>query len=159
MSKWLKHEGSEVPLGPDVIVEVELGDGTVSIAPVRRFDWDRYKNSATANIMWYRIVEENVSMNQGHKHDTGKARFSLIPLPALQEVMKVLEHGAEKYEVDNWKRIDDFENRYYDAIFRHLFAYKNGEVLDKESGINHLAHAACGVLFLLDRQIENRELK
>ena len=33
---------------------------------------------------------------------------------------------------------------------RHLFAWWNGELYDRETGYNHLAHAICELMFLLE---------
>jgi len=85
----------------------------------------------------------------GVKYDAGKPRPSLLPWPALIEVMAVLAFGAAKYEVDNWQRVPGARERYFDAALRHLVAWHSGEALDAESGRSHLAHAACCVLFLL----------
>jgi len=85
----------------------------------------------------------------GVKYDAGKPRPSLLPWPALTEVMAVLAFGAAKYEVDNWQRVPGARERYFDAALRHLVAWHSGEALDAESGRSHLAHAACCVLFLL----------
>lgn len=85
----------------------------------------------------------------GVKFDRGKLRFSLIPLGALREIVEVLEFGARKYAVDNWRVVPDARARYWDAAVRHLVAFREGEQLDPESGLHHLAHAGCCVLFLL----------
>ena len=45
-------------------------------------------------------------------------------------------------------------DRYVKAAFRHLIAYSQGEVNDKESGLPHLAHLGCCVLFLLSLEDE-----
>lgn len=86
---------------------------------------------------------------KGEKHDSGKRRFSLLPLECIQDVIDVLEFGARKYQVDNWQKVPDAKTRYFDAALRHIFAWKQGEKLDQESGIHHLAHAMCCLLFLL----------
>lgn len=31
---------------------------------------------------------------------------------------------------------------------RHLVAYRNGETTDPESGVSHLSHAFCNLMFL-----------
>lgn len=85
----------------------------------------------------------------GRKFDQGKNRLSLIPVKCLNAIMNVLEFGALKYEVDNWQKVPDASNRYYDAAIRHLFAWREGESIDPESGHYHLAHAACCVIFML----------
>jgi hypothetical protein len=90
-----------------------------------------------------------VAPEQGMKFDGGKRDFTLLPWPAVEEIVKVLEFGAAKYSRDNWKHVDDAEHRYTKAAFRHLIAYSNGEINDPESGLPHLAHVGCCILFLL----------
>ncbi len=86
----------------------------------------------------------------GVKHDDDKPRWVLMPWKQLEDVVRVLEYGASKYpSADNWKRVPDARNRYYNAAIRHLTAHWSGERYDTESGLPHLAHAAANVLFLM----------
>ena len=85
----------------------------------------------------------------GTKHDTGKIRFSLLPWSAVKEIVQVLEFGAKKYSEGNWRYVENPQTRYYDAAMRHLLAWFEGEKNDEETGLNHLAHAGCDILFLL----------
>lgn len=89
------------------------------------------------------------SVNIGRKDDSNKPRYSLLPTGTINQVVQVLEHGANKYEVGNWQRVPDSRNRYYDAAMRHIDAWWNGEKLDEESKLPHLAHAICCLLFLM----------
>jgi len=86
----------------------------------------------------------------GTKHDTGKPRFDLMPPRAELAVIEVLEFGAQKYGVDNWRNVPEAEARYYSALRRHLNAWRAGEKKDPESTKTHLAHAACCIIFLLE---------
>ena len=87
---------------------------------------------------------------QGVKYDEDKPRFSLVPSASLRAIAQVLTYGARKYpQADNWKRVDNARERYTDALLRHVYAWMDGEALDPESGLHHLAHAGCCVLFLL----------
>lgn len=88
-------------------------------------------------------------MSNGRKFDTGKPRWSLLPTRAVQRIIDVLEVGALKYDVDNWKCVPDASTRYYDALMRHVHAWRDGETCDPETGLHHLAHAGCCLLFLL----------
>lgn len=90
----------------------------------------------------------------GRKFDGGKLRYGLLPPLALAETVKVLTFGAEKYEPDNWKLVPDSKRRYFDALQRHLWAWKMGEELDPESGIHHLAHAQCCLMFLYEHDVK-----
>lgn len=85
----------------------------------------------------------------GVKHDDGKPRFSLVPWMALRETVHVLMFGAEKYAPDNWRLVDDGLSRYLDGALRHITAYLAGDTYDEDSGLPHLAHAACCILFAL----------
>lgn len=98
-------------------------------------------------------------MNEGKKYDQGKLRYDLIPFIALDEVVKVLGHGAQKYGDHNWQLVERAEDRYPAAALRHLSAYLQGEECDPESGINHLAHAVCSLMFVLAINLDtNKEL-
>jgi len=94
------------------------------------------------------------SPGAGVKYDSGKPRFSLVPLNALRAVVRVLDAGARKYAPDNWRKVPDARRRYYDAVHRHIGEWWDGEKLDPETGEHHLAHAACCILFLLALDLE-----
>lgn len=82
----------------------------------------------------------------GMKFDTDKPKWSLLPLGVVAAVVRVLTFGAKKYAPDNWKKIDP--ERYYDALFRHVEARRNGERLDPETQEHHYAHAICCLMFM-----------
>ena len=82
------------------------------------------------------------------KNDNGKNRLDLLPVEALLEIGKVLTFGAQKYSDENWRQGCAW-SRYYAAAQRHLYAWKYGDDLDEDSGLSHLAHANCCILFLL----------
>jgi hypothetical protein len=84
----------------------------------------------------------------GRKFDVGKTEYGLIPPYALEEMAEVLTIGAQKYDRDNWRLVPDSERRYFDAMMRHLWAWKRGQIHDPETGKNHLSHAACCLFFL-----------
>ena len=89
----------------------------------------------------------------GRKFDGGKLEYGLLPPYALEETVKVLTFGAQKYERNNWIHVDDGIRRYFDALQRHVWAWKMGENIDPESGLHHLAHAMCCLMFLYEREV------
>lgn len=93
-------------------------------------------------------------MNKGRKYDGGKLEYGLLPPLALEETVKVLTFGAQKYERDNWQKVPDSKRRYFDAMQRHVWAWKQGEQIDEESGIHHLAHAMCCMMFLYEHDVK-----
>ena len=105
------------------------------------------------NKAWYTTAEVLASAPMaGIKHDHMKRDFTLLPWDSVEEIVKVLEFGAAKYARDNWKKVE--ADRYVKAAFRHLIAYSQGEENDQESGMPHLAHLGCCVLFLLSLEKE-----
>lgn len=90
-------------------------------------------------------------MKEGKKNDKldGKLRWELLPLPLIEEIVKVYTFGATKYDDNSWQTLPNGENRYKAAMLRHLVAYDKGEVNDPESGINHLAHVAWNAIAML----------
>ena len=92
--------------------------------------------------------EDTTSEGLFKKFDNNKLKLSLLPFESLEEVTKVLMHGAEKYGAENWKECEDV-SRYEDALLRHLSSYMKGEEADEDTELSHIAHAACNALFLL----------
>lgn len=82
------------------------------------------------------------------RYNEGKPRMGLIPPQLLEGVGHVLSFGAQKYGDNNWKKGLSDENC-MSSCLRHLMAFQDGEMYDKESGIHHLAHAACNLAFML----------
>ena len=99
----------------------------------------------------------------GRKFDGGKLEYGLLPPHALEETVKVLTFGAQKYERGNWIKVPDSKRRYFDALQRHMWAWKRGEQIDPESGLHHLAHAMCCLMFLYEHDtiysVDNDEVK
>ena len=85
----------------------------------------------------------------GVKHDAGKPRWDLMPWLELEQVNEVLNRGAVKYSPWNWLVVPEPRKRYLSAAFRHLVARAKGELLDRETGLSHTAHAICCLLFLM----------
>lgn len=104
--------------------------------------------------------EKKIGKDGSGKDDRadGKPRWELIPLDAVEEIVKVYTMGAEKYAPNAWKDIPDAYDRYKAALLRHITAYDKGERLDKESGLSHLAHAAWNAIAILWLDMHKLEL-
>ena len=92
----------------------------------------------------------------GRKNDQGKNRLDLIEPEFIEGIGEVLTFGTAKYEPNNWQNVEDAEDRYYAAALRHLMAWRRGEVVDEESGLSHLKHAATNLMFLLHFEREDK---
>lgn len=81
------------------------------------------------------------------KLDGGKSRIDLIAPEIVEGLGHVLRFGADKYAARNWEAGMSW-GRCFGAAQRHLWAWQAGEANDPESGLPHLWHAACCIMFL-----------
>lgn len=95
----------------------------------------------------------------GKKLDNDKNRLDLIDPAFILGVGEILTFGAKKYKPNNWQTLSDPQNRYYSAAMRHLLAWRAGELKDKESGISHILHAACNLMFMLWHENKGNNVK
>lgn len=94
----------------------------------------------------------------GAKHDNGKADYTLLPLLDLENVVRVMEFGAQKYQRDSWREVPDGERRYLAATMRHIALHLSGEVMDDESQLAHIDHAACSLIFAMALRAQKQEV-
>ena len=100
---------------------------------------------------------DTITVNGGIKHDGGKPGMSLLSREALEQIALVMDFGKEKYAAHNWR--SGFQwSRPLSAAIRHIMAFNDGEDKDPESGLSHLAHAACCIMFLLEFEKTHKEL-
>lgn len=88
-----------------------------------------------------------IGNDQFAKHDSGKELYNLIPPECTKALAEHLTYGAQKYKADNWKKVDDV-NRYYNALMRHVEAWRTGEIFD-EDGKRHTVAVFTNAMFLL----------
>lgn len=96
------------------------------------------------------------AIGTGMKFDCDKPRMDLLLTGcpnALEQVSAILTFGAQKYAAHSWQTVPQGKERYLAALLRHLTAHGKGEVNDPESGMSHLAHAACNALFILELEM------
>jgi hypothetical protein len=85
-------------------------------------------------------------MEKSLRYNEDKPKWSLVHYKSLEPMVRVLEMGAKKYSPDNWK-IGLNRDEILESTMRHLTALMDGELLDKESGISHMAHIQCNAMF------------
>lgn len=83
----------------------------------------------------------------GQKFDQEKPRVDLLDADWLEGTARVLTFGAIKYDAHNWRKGIAY-SRLIAAALRHLFAIMRGEDIDRESGLPHVHHLSCCVMFL-----------
>lgn len=83
----------------------------------------------------------------GNRFNSGKVKWSLVPMKSLEPMVRALEFGAKRYGAHNWEKgLSAVET--CESLQRHLNSYLSGEDLDPESGISHIGHILCNGLFL-----------
>lgn len=102
------------------------------------------KPGNTSSSTEVRVIDPKTGGEKGSKPE----RYDLIPSSALDEVARVYGFGSRKYAVNNWVKGYDW-GLSIAALERHISAFKQGEDLDPESGLHHLAHAVFHCLALV----------
>jgi hypothetical protein len=91
------------------------------------------------------------------KFDDGKPGMNLLSREALEQIALVMDFGKQKYDAHNWRKGFQW-SRPLSAAIRHIMAFNDGEDKDPESGLSHLAHAACCIMFLLEFEKTHKDL-
>lgn len=92
-----------------------------------------------------RITNEKTGGQKGSKDQ----RMELLPYTVLLKISEIYNMGAEKYDKHNWRKGYDWDLS-FGALQRHLALWWEGEELDEESGLSHLAHAAFHIFALIE---------
>lgn len=92
--------------------------------------------------------------SQEAKRDAGKTRPTLVFPSLVRAVAAVRGYGVKTYsDPENWRQVS--HERYRDALYRHWLAYLDDpEAVDDESGLPHLWHMACNIMFLIELEGE-----
>ena len=94
---------------------------------------------------------------QGRKFDGGKLRYDLIPVLALEDMVKGLTFGTIKYDDNNWVKVPNGRKRYLAAALRHIQEYRKGNLWDEEQGIHHLSAAMNNLSFIVEKDLRGWE--
>ena len=107
------------------------------------------------------ITEKHTDEMQALRYNQGKVEWSLVDFKSLEPMVKVLEYGCRKYARNNWKKGMP-ATQIIESMLRHTFKLLEGELVDPESGIEHIGHIQCNALFLsyvLSEKPEFNDLK
>ena len=92
-------------------------------------------------------MKKEPTKKEAIKFDAEKLPLDLLAFEALEGTAEVLRFGAKKYGAHNWREGMSW-SRLFAALLRHLFLWARGKDYDAESGLRHLDHAACCLMFL-----------
>lgn len=93
-------------------------------------------------------METNTKLDPKGEAGSKKTPLQLLPPSALAAAAWAHKLGADKYGAWNWRENKVCSSTYIGAIKRHLDAWIDGEDVDPESKVTHLAHiiASCNIL-------------
>lgn len=81
------------------------------------------------------------------RENEGKPRWGLVPQSALLPLVRVLEHGAQRYGAWNFTKGLSI-TEICESLKRHLDAFMEGQDADGDSGLHHVGHIQANALFL-----------
>lgn len=85
-----------------------------------------------------------------------KAPMSTVPAAVLAELGVAMLEGACKHGKYNYRAVGVRASIYYDATFRHLMAWWEGESIDPDSGLSHITKAIASLVVLRDAMIQGK---
>lgn len=94
--------------------------------------------------------------NKGTRNNEGKPKWSLVHYNSLVPMIRVLEWGAKEYGVGNWQKGLD-KKEILESMQRHLASLMDGEELDEQTGLSHMAHIQCNAMFYNYMKQQDRE--
>jgi hypothetical protein len=94
---------------------------------------------------------EIITNENGGMQSKTEYAFHLCDPMALLKLAEVMQIGADRYERDNWKKID--AESHWNHLIIHLMAWKTGDKQD-----DHLGHAMARMmmLFTMANEEENK---
>jgi hypothetical protein len=121
--------------------------------------WKHQPNQATVSIPAETVLKMDKLAEQAGaiKYDSDKPPLHLLSNEALIQIAKVMQFGAQKYAAHNWRKGFNW-SRPLAAALRHINAFNDGEDTDPESGLSHMAHAACCIMFMLEFEKTHKHL-
>jgi hypothetical protein len=93
-----------------------------------------------------------VDRNPKTIYGQAKPGVHAIPPVALLHLGRGMEDGEAKYGLTNWRENEVSASVYYDAAFRHMAAWWDGEQIAPDSGVHHLGHVMACCAILLDAE-------
>lgn len=100
-------------------------------------------------------IQNPDKLDENPKDRVGSGKPPLHLIPPAAEILEsvVMGLGAKKYQPYNWRTSQIRATIYIAAARRHLAQWLDGENVDAESGVTHLAHARACLGILIDAEV------
>ena len=100
-----------------------------------------------------RVVMTTKPTNPKDGIGVAKRPMSYLPALVLQECGVAMMEGGLKYGAYNWRVAGLRASIYFDATFRHVMDWWEGEDIDPDSGVSHITKAITGLMAIRDSMI------
>lgn len=84
-----------------------------------------------------------------------KTAFSALPMRVVHEASLGMMEGALKYGRHNYRGVGVRASVYFDATMRHLVTWWEGEDMDPDSKVHHVAKAITSLMVLRDAMLRD----
>jgi hypothetical protein len=119
-------------------------------------------SNTASRVKYRRPVDADVIGKPQHVKDSNpkdavgstKPPVSNVPLSVISEVGMALAEGQYKYGGYNWRVIGVRASVYWNAAFRHIKAWWEGEDTDPDSQLSHITKAISALVVLRDAMIQ-----
>ena len=82
-----------------------------------------------------------------HQAKKSKTNLNQVDPDFIEKLAEIFDYGDKKYNNKSWKEYKDI-NLLASALLRHIDKFRIGELIDKESGLEHLMHAGANIMML-----------
>ena len=120
---------------------------------IKMDEWAHMDRGRYYHPSCYKETPMSESTNPKDKIGRTKPPLHLIPGSATVEEAIVMGLGAAKYGPYNWRDHSVAASVYVGALKRHVETWFDGEDIDPESGVSHLAHARACLGILIDAKV------
>lgn len=131
-----KRKAKKKPKDEEIHITRKVGEEIISSTPM--------------GIIKYDLTDDGT----GKKYDSGKSMVGTLVrifAGALLGIGTCITFGQKKYpKSDNWKLVENGEQRYADSLMRHLTKFYSGEEFDPETGLPHLFHCGWNMLAIIE---------
>ena len=116
-----------------------------------------YRRPVGADVISKPTVPEDILKDTNPKDAIGSTKppIANVPLSVMSEVGMAMAEGQWKYGGYNWRVIGVRASVYWDATFRHMKAWWEGEDIDPDCQLNHVVKAISALTILRDAMIQD----
>lgn len=100
-----------------------------------------------------KILHDTEAKMDNFLYPKRKPDFTYLEYDLMLPIVEVFMFGAEKYGRNDWKTSTTLEDN-VEACMRHILKFNQGEILDSESKLIHLAHACTRLLMAIKKYRE-----